>query len=458
MQELDKIKKIHFIGIGGIGISSVAKLMKWKGKEISGSDSIESEITKMLKDEGIKISLSQCKENVPQNADLVVYSVAVADDNIERIVAKEYGIAEITYPQLLSMLIANKYGIGISGTNGKTTVTAMLSKILIENNFDPTVVIGSKADFLSGNARLGESQYLIFESDEYRNAFKNYNPRIAVNTYIGADHFDFYKDEEAISQAFNEYFVKVPSDGYLIINADDPLSLKASKGCSAKIITYGIDNEADYKAEKITTTEGKQNFEVYKQSVGIKTSLIVPGKFNVYNSLAAIAAASTVGIEMNKIVASLENFKGVWRRFELLGEMNGKTVVSDYAHTPDAIEKTIRAAKEFFPEKRILVVFQPHQYSRTKKLFSQFSESFTQADKLIIPDIFYVEGRERPEDFDIDSNKLVKEIAERGVDSLYGGTLEQTNKEIKKCINDFDIILMMGAGDIYNLSKQLIQK
>ncbi|MFA6422164.1 MAG: UDP-N-acetylmuramate--L-alanine ligase [Candidatus Buchananbacteria bacterium] len=456
--DLNKIKKIYFIGIGGNGISAAARILKFQGKEVVGSDENENEITKMLENDGIEVIIGQKYENVPSDAELVVYSVAVREDNPERMATKKLGIIEMTYPQLLGMMMADKIGIGVSGTNGKTTVTAMVGKILVSAGLDPTIIVGSKVDYLSGNSKVGKSDYFLFESDEYRRAFENYNPKIAVNTYIGEDHFDYYKDLGDIKSAFSSYFHKVQSDGFLIINSDDENSLEVSQNCGAKIITYGINNKADIMAKNLQVEDGLQKFDLHLEDRMFEMQLSIPGKFNVYNALAAIAVSYHLGVDMEKIKSALAEFRGAWRRFERLGSLGKMTVITDYAHTPDAISKTILAAKEFYPGKKVLVVFQPHQFSRTKNLFKGFSEAFSGVDKLIIPDIYYAKGREKPEDFDVNSQKLVDAIKLNGINAVYGGTLDQSEKQVEELKDDYDMALIMGAGDIYNLAKKIVNK
>jgi len=457
--DLNKINKIFFIGLGGSGVSALARIFHARGAAVSGSDAAESEITADLRREGIEVFTGQSAENISADFDLIVYSVAVPEDNPERLRVRELGLPELSYPQLLGLLIKDKYGIGVSGTNGKTTVTALLGKIFLDAELDPTIVVGSKVDYLQGNARAGNGDCLIFESDEYRRAFDNYEPKMAVLTYITEDHLDYYRDLAEIKSAFNNYLKKIPADGYIIVNNDDANSLAIVAGCPAKIITFGINAPADFSVENIRTENGRQYFNVKeKNQAGVsEISLKLPGKYNVYNALAAIAAARTSGIAWPMIIKALEDFNGVWRRFELMGKLSGVKIIVDYAHTPDAISKVIQATKEFYPGQKILTIFQPHQYSRTKNLFKGFSEAFSGADKVIIADIFYVKGREKPEDFSVSSDKLAGAIKANGVDAVSGGNLQQTEKIIRELAKDFAVILILGAGDIYELAKNLVK-
>ncbi len=457
--DLSEIKKIHFIGIGGIGISAVARVLNSQGKTVSGSDATESEITEQLAKEGIDIKIGHSGKNVAEDADLVVYSVAVPDDNCERREAEKLKIKIITYPELLGLLMQDKFGIGVSGTNGKTTTTAMLGKIFVDAELDPTVILGSKADYLGGNSRVGEGKYFIFESDEYRRAFDNYNPKMAINTYIGEDHLDYYKNGREIKKAFRKYLEKVPKDGILIINNDDSNSSSACAKCRARIVTYGLENQSDFMAKCVHVSNGRQYFDVFEYGDFRENFYInIPGKFNVYDALSAIAGARQFSIRWEVIKKSLAGFNGAWRRFEKLGKIGKTLIITDYAHTPDAIAKNIEATREFFPSQKVLIVFQPHQFARTKSLFNEFASSFSSADEAIISDIYYVEGREKPEDFDVNSVVLAEEAKNLGANVVYGGSLRETEKLIRTKMSNFDVVLIMGAGNIYDVAKNLTKK
>ncbi|MEK7652887.1 MAG: UDP-N-acetylmuramate--L-alanine ligase [Patescibacteria group bacterium] len=455
---LEKINKIFFVGIGGIGISAVARILKSQGKEVIGSDASQSEITDELTRDGIKVFIPQKAENVPQDADLAVYTVAAPPDNIERKKIKELKIQEFSYPEFLGQLLSDKYGIGVSGTDGKTTTTAMIGKIFLDAGLDPTIVIGSKTGYLGGNSRAGSGKHFIFESDEYKRAFDHYRPKIAVITNIAPDHLDYYSDLEDIKSAFGEYLTRVPDDGFIIANFDDENTKEVVGGKKAKIISFAIESGAEVMAKNIRLQEGGQNFDLYYQNKKLgEIKLPLPAKYNIYNSLGAIAVALVCGIDFGIIKKSLADFRGAWRRFEKIGEIEERPIIVDYAHTPYAVRKTIEAAKEFYPNKKILSVFQPHQYSRTKNLFNEFVGSFDAADQVIVSDIFYVKGRERPEDFNISSKKLVEAAKKNSARAQYGGDLKSTGELIKKQAADFDLILIMGAGDIYEMAKKLVK-
>ena len=389
MIDLAKIRKAHFIGIGGIGISASAGLLAARGAEVTGSDAAFGEVVSGLSERGIKVFAPHTAAAITSDLDLIVYSVAVPEDNPERVRAKELNIPELTYPQFLGLLMRDKFGIGVSGTDGKTTTTAMLSKILIDAGKDPTVVLGSRADFLTNNWRLGESEYFVFESDEYRRAFDNYSPRAAIITNIGVDHLDYYLDKDEYIDAFKKYLKRVPEDGFIVINNDDERSIEAALKTKAKTVTYGIDHIADFTAEIIEIAAGRQRIMIKENGeAAAEISLSLPGKYNVSNALAVIAGARKLEIGWEKIKESLEGFKGAWRRFERLGKCGAAEVIADYAHTPQAIRGVIAAAKEFYPNEKILFVFQPHQLARTKNLFNEFAAALATAEKLEIKNTF----------------------------------------------------------------------
>ena len=458
MIDLNKINKAHFIGIGGIGISAAAGILHCKNFLVSGSDAQESEIIGDLRARGIKVDVPHDAINIHDDIDLIVYSVAVPADNPERIRAKELLIPELTYPELLGLMLKDKYGIGVSGTDGKTTTTAMLAKIMIDAGLDPNVVLGSQADFLEGNWRCSDNEYFVFESDEYRRAFDNYNPKIAIVTNIGLDHLDYYYDAEHYLGAFKKYLAKLPADGIAIINNDDERSKIAVADCPEKIVTFGLKDSADYCVNNIRIVDGRQEFSVMENgSVSATISLQLPGMYNISNALAAIAAVRQLGVGWEEIAKAIDGFKGVWRRFERLGHSGRAEVIADYAHTPPAIKQVIEGLKEFFSGKKVLFVFQPHQYARTKNLFSEFVTAFDGAEKVLLADIFYVAGRERPEDFNVSSASLAVEIAKRRVDVEASGDLTATEARIRELADQFDVIMILGAGNIYEVARNLVK-
>lgn len=451
--DLSNINKIFFIGIGGIGISAAARILHQMGKNVLGSDMTESEITSQLEKEGINVFISQKAENVPPDADLVVYTVAVNNDNPEKQQADNLNLPQMTYPQLLGLLMKDKIGIGISGTDGKTTTTAMLGKIFMEADLDPTIVVGSKVDYLGGNSRVGDSKYFIFESDEYKKAFHNYYPKIAALTNVRADHLDVYRDLDEIKTAFFDYLKTVPHDGLIVVNNDDSNSLEIISNLETRVLSYGIDNKSDIMASEIRYDNGQQKFVVTKNGEVLgEISLNIPGRYNIYNALAAISVSLDEGIDFSVIKSALNNFLGAWRRFEKLGVKNDTQIITDYAHTPEGLKQVISATYDFYPNSKILFVFQPHQYNRTKNFFDEFVLALKTATDMVVVDIFFVPVRENPADFNINSKMLADQSG-----TIYGGSLADTELLLKRKITDFDVIILIGAGDIYNLAKNLLK-
>lgn len=444
-----QLKKIHCIGIGGIGVSAVAKMFLLQRKKVSGSDLASSEITRELEQMGAKIFYNHQAENVPQDADLVIYTPAAEPEHIERQQAQKCEIAQLSYPQILGEISRQKYTIAVSGTNGKSTTTAMLGLILEKAGWDPMVIVGSRVGPFNSNFRPGYSKYFVVEACEHQANMLNLSPQVIVLTNIEPDHLDYYRDIEHIRQTFQEYINKLPADGILIINADDPVSQKLILP-SCRVVKYGIENNAEVRGRERETGAGYQTFFIQDE----KIQLAVPGLFNVYNTLAAAAAALALGLDLKIIQETLSVFPGIWRRFEKIGERSGAIIISDYAHHPTSVAATIKAAKEFFPGRRVMVVFQPHHHNRTKKLFNEFAQSFNGADVVILSEIYDVAGREGEADRDVSSRELVKAIAKEH--TFYAKDLEETKKLILENLQSNDVVLIMGAGDIYKICGELI--
>ena len=457
---LDEIKKVHFVGIGGIGVSAIAKMMFLLGKKVSGSDLDVSEITDELKNKGIKIFIGHQKENLEKDTDLLIYSPAVPAHNIERKFAQELKIKELSYPEFLGELSKDYFTIAVSGTNGKTTTTAMLGLILEKAGLDPTVIVGSEVkDFPDGNFRLGKSKYLVVEGCEWNAHMLKLWPQMIVLTNLEEDHLDYYKDINDIISHFQKYIEQLPKDGILILNNDDE-NLTKRLFPKNKMVTFGIKNPAQVIAEKIKTDEGIQSFSlIHNSQFLIHSSLHVPGLFNIYNALAAATAALQLGVKQEVIKKTLEEYHSAWRRFEVSQatcNMKHVIIISDYAHHPTAIYGTIKAAREFYSGKRLFVVFQPHHHNRTKTLFNDFVKSFDEADLVIIPEIYGVAGRELKADENVSSKDLVKAIKKRTDKKIiYAKDLVETKKLILENLQNNDILLIMGAGDIYKVAEGL---
>ena len=433
MNFFDGAKKIFFVGIGGIGVSALAKLFKNQGKEIIGSDKYSSEITDSLKKQGIKIFIGHQEKNLDFDTDLVIYSPAVPPEIPERKKAAELGVKQLSYPQVLGLISKDKYTIAISGTHGKSTTTAMLALILTEANLDPTVIVGSKIKHseFDENLRIGKGQYFVVEACEWRAHMLELDPKIIILTNIEPDHLDYYKTFKNLKNAFKRYVRKLHRNGLLIFNADDKGCVEIAKSAKCKTVSYSIKSGLDF-------------------------SLQVPGQFNIYNALAASTCALELGIKPEIIKKTLADFKGIWRRFEKVGEYKEALIFSDYAHHPTEVKETLKAAKEFYPKRRLVVVFQPHHFDRTKRFFESFIRAFDKADFVILNEIYDVPGREVKKE--ISSKDLVGELKKRKIKSIFTKNLEQTKKVLLENIQKEDMVLIMGAGDIYQLSTSLFDR
>jgi len=467
---LERIKKVHFIGIGGIGLSAIARLMKEEGKEVSGSDLSPSLIIGDLKKRGIKIYIGQSKENISTDIDLVIYTTAVDEDNPELREAKEIGIRAITYPQALGLVFNGKFGIAVCGTHGKSSTTAMAGLLLDDAGFDPSVIVGSIIPQYGSNLRIGKGKYFVAEACEYKHAFLNLYPKIIILNNIELDHTDYYRDLEDIKNAFEKFVSHLPKEGILIVNGDDKgiqnsqlktlLAARKVSGSKFNAVSFGTGSCNRVQASNIELGKRETRFEVRYDGKSLgKFALKMPGIFNVYNALAVVSLGLVLDIPTETIKRSLARYSGIWRRFEIKGEYMGALVISDYAHHPSAVRAVIRATKQFYPDRRILAVFQPHQHNRTKRLYSDFLSSFEDADVVILSEIFDVAGREEMRDQDVSSLDLVNDIQAKsrktGRNIFYAKDLNETRKLIDKKTRAGDVLLIMGAGDIYKVADEI---
>lgn len=424
------IKRVHFIGIGGIGISSIARMMLLEKKEVSGSDTNDSEIIRELAKLGAKIKIGHKKENLNLKTELVIYTIAVPKNNPELIKAKELKIKTLTYPETLGLISKNLYTIAISGTHGKTTTTAMTAKIFIDAGLKPTVIVGSLLKDQKSNFIAGNGKYFIVEACEYKRSFLNLEPKILAITNIDNEHLDYYKNLKDIQKAFWKLVSKIPKDGFLICNAKDPKIKPILKSAKCRIVDYDRINK---------------NFD-----------LKFPGSHNIENAKVAFAIGELVNIKEQQIKKSLENFSGTWRRFDFKGTAKiGALIYDDYAHHPTEIKTTLKSFREKFPKKRLVVVFQPHLFSRTKILLNEFAESFGDADKIIIAPIYA--AREK-EDKTINSKTLVEKIKLKKGSVLTLENFEKISDYLMANTSKNDIIITMGAGDIYKVGEKLTKK
>lgn len=461
MVDFSTISHIHIIGAGGIGLSAVAKLLQQEGKTVTGSDARATGVTEDLVARGIPMAIGQVTENVPERCDIVLYSGAVPPSNPEREEAQRRGIPQLSYFDFIGEFSRTKRTVAVTGTNGKSSTTAMLGLMLIDAGLDPTVIVGSKVPgFPDENLRRGESDLFVVEACEHEANMLKIGAQTIVLTNIEEDHLDFYRDLTHITETFQRFVDSLPEDGLLVLNADDHVSRRDITR-HARTVTYAQESRADYEASGSQIGDGVQTFTVTKSKEKFgEFSLHVPGAFNVANAMAAATAAMELGASPESIKRTLSEYRGIWRRFEKVEEINGATVISDYGHHPTAVAATMRATREFFPSRRIVLVFQPHQHNRTKKLFDEFVASFDAADLVILPEIFDVAGRKDDDDAHMSSRDLVdavkKRDGERGVvrgvhftDSVDAGEVL-----LRKLVTPDDVVLLMGAGDIYLIAEK----
>ncbi|MBI5413301.1 UDP-N-acetylmuramate--L-alanine ligase [Candidatus Peregrinibacteria bacterium] len=449
------MKHIHFIGIGGIGVSALVGIMHARGKTISGSDQEESPITQNLGKQGIKVHIGHGPANLFPKPDLVVHSLAIDDKNLELKEAKRLKIPTLTYPQAVGELTREYFTIAICGTHGKSTITAMISKVLIENEFDPTVIVGTKLKELGGqNFRTGKSKLLVLEACEYRRAFLNYSPKVIVLHTLDPDHLDYYKDFADYLSAFKEFTAKLPADGYFFGSFDDEdVNNIQHRLLENKFPNYNMFGYGTFSKSGNAYLEGN---DVYKngEKAG-EMHLKIPGQHNRTNALAAFTICSQFGITPKAILKSLNNYSGAYRRFEKKGKLGHTVLIDDYGHHPAEIAATLQAAREEYKNERICVVYQPHQYNRTKNLLKEFGPAFKDADFVIIPNIF--DARDSVEDKSaVSPEKLVEEIKQNGIHAIYGGGLEKTAEYLKKHAKEFDVVITMGAGDVWKIADELL--
>jgi len=450
-----RIKHIHFVGIGGIGMSGIAEVLLNLGYRVSGSDMKESDTTERLRRLGGEIYIGHRRENMMM-PHVVVISSAVKNDNVEVVAAREKQIPVIPRAEMLAELMRLKYGVAIAGAHGKTTTTSMVSTVLAAGGIDPTVVIGGKLNSLGTNAKLGQGEFLVAEADESDGSFLTLSPTIAVVTTIDAEHLDYYKDIDEIKDAFLAFINKVPFYGVAILCLDQPHIQTLIPSIQKRYQTYGMSTQADYQARDISLRSLGSTFKVlhHNQDLGL-FELSVPGVHNINNSLAAIAVARELEVDLEIIRKALREFSGVQRRFQIKGEAKGIIVVDDYGHHPTEVKATLAAAAAGM-ERRVVVVFQPHRYTRTWHLLEEFFTAFNQADKLIIMDIYAAGEKPIP---GVSGKVLYEGIKKHGhKDVTYLPDKEKIAEYMVGVLKKGDLVITLGAGDVWKIGEQVVEK
>jgi UDP-N-acetylmuramate--alanine ligase len=450
-----KVKCIHFVGIGGIGMSGIAEVLLNLGYKISGSDAQQSDTTFRLQKLGAMIAVGHSAQNIG-NADVVVTSTAVKANNPEVVAAHSRNIPVIPRAEMLAELLKMKFSVAVSGSHGKTTTTSMVSTILAKGGLDPTLVIGGKLASIGSNARLGSGEIIVAEADESDGSFLKLSPTIAVITNIDREHLDYYPGITEIKNAFLQFANIVPFYGCTVMCSDNEHVREIAPLIKRRTITYGIEKPADYCAREIKFTNRKTTYSLfYKDDELGELELLVPGMFNVYNSLAAIAVSRELELDMATIKEGLLSFSGVQRRLEVKGRIGNITVVDDYGHHPTEVKETLAAARQVWQERRI-VIFQPHRFTRTKALFTEFTTAFTDADILILNDIY--PASEEPI-AGVNSAALSAAIKKAGHPHVeYIAKAEDTVEYLLKTIKPKDTVLTLGAGSVYKIGETLLKQ
>lgn len=454
MEELKDNAHIHFIGIGGISMSGLAHIAISRGFKVTGSDRTKSEITDRLEKEGAVVYEGHAAKNI-DGADLVVHTAAVKEDNPEMAEAIRRGIRLVDRAEFLGAIMKKyRHAVGVAGTHGKTTTTSMLAHALLYADTDPTISVGGILDLIGGNIRCGKSDLFVTEACEYTNSFLKFYPTIALITNIEEDHLDFFTGIDMIRGSFRQFAELTRGKGSVVAYGEDENIKIALDGTDLNIITYGMSDKNDYYAHNIVYNAGYPSFDVYKHGEKLcHVSLNVPGDHNILNSLATIAVCSLLGVDAEPAARGIETFKGTHRRFEKKGFVNGAIVLDDYAHHPTEIKATLKAAKAF-PHNRIICIFQPHTYSRTRTLWKDFLTAFDDANELIITHIY---AAREVYDGVTDPDRLAAEIAARGINATYIDSFEDIADYIKKTAGKNDIVFTMGAGDVTNIGAMLTE-
>jgi len=448
-----KVKNIHLIGIGGAGMNGIAEILLNLGFAITGSDVRSTSVTDHLVSLGARIFIGHSPDNVA-SCDVVVYSSAIKENNPEIQAARERKIPVIKRPEMLAELMRMKYGICIAGTHGKTTTTSMVGQVLTKGEIDPTIIVGGRVTDFGGGAKIGQSHYLVLEADEYDRTFLKLTPGIAVVTNIDLEHLDCYQNMDDIKSAFVQFVNKVPFYGSVILCIDNIGVQSIIPDIERKIITYGISSQAEIRAEDIVFNGMKTKFNVitFEQEMG-SVVLNVPGYYNVRNALAAITIAVEMGLNFDSISSALAEFTPVERRFQMLGEESGIMIVDDYAHHPTEIIASLEGIRAGF-DKRIVAVFQPHLYSRTRDFYEDFGRAFMETDVLFVTDIY--PSRETP--IEGITGKLVSEAAHAAGhrNTAYIEDRKKLIESVESCVKDGDMVITFGAGDVNKIGYELL--
>jgi UDP-N-acetylmuramate--alanine ligase len=461
--DLRKLKKVYVIGIKGSGVVGVVEILNSEGIEVTGSDTAEKFFTdEVLQKNKIKYFENFSVENIPKDVDLVIYSTVYnVKNNVEFQEALKRKLPMLSYPEILAQLFNVKYGIAICGTHGKTTTSAWLANTLKELGADPSAAIGSRVTNWGGNALIGEGEFFVMEADEYQNKLARYNPNGVILTSCDYDHPDFFLDFDSYKQVFKDFVARIPKTGFLVVCGDATNTLEVAKSATCAVLTYGFSTDCDYQ---ISNLELKKENELHVQSFDVlrgedllgRFEIGLVGKHNVLNALAVIVVCHKLNFGAEKIQETLRLFRGTSRRFEFIGSRHGAILIDDYGHHPDEIRATLSAARGLYPEKNIWAAFHPHTFTRTKALLSEFSQSFADADRVIILDIY---GSAREAQGGVHSKDLVELVNkyDRGK-AEYIATIDEAVGFLKDKIGSDDVVIAIGAGNVWEVVSKLKEK
>jgi UDP-N-acetylmuramate--alanine ligase len=451
----EKKHSVHFVGIGGIGMSGIAEVLLNLGYKVSGSELRQSDATERLSSLGAEIYLGHRETNLSGDPSVVVISTAVKYTNPEVMEARRKNIPVIPRAEMLAELMRMKYGVAVAGSHGKTTTTSMIASVLSEAGLDPTMVIGGRVRALGSNARLGQGAFLVAEADESDGTFLLLSPTIAVVTNIDREHMDYYQNMERLNESFLEFINKVPFYGLAVLCLDHPNIRALLPKVKKRFVTYGFTPEAEYTAQDVEIRPMEVEFTVARGGKARgRIKLHTPGRHSAQNALAAVAAAEELEIPFGKIAAGLEAFAGIQRRFEIKGEARGVLVIDDYGHHPVEVQATIQAIRDSW-KRPLTVVFQPHRFTRTRDLFEEFLISFDNADRLVLTDI-YSAGEDAVDG--VSSKSLYQAIKQRGHLDVAYVEKDEIVARLKPQLKPGDIVLTLGAGDIYRVGERLVQE
>lgn len=450
--------RVHLIGIGGSGMCGLAAMLMRRGARVSGSDRAPSDVVRGLVSRGARISFDQSEQSFPHDTQLVVASAAIPNEHPEMRAAAARGIEVMKYAQMVGELMAQRSGIAIAGTHGKSTTTAWTTFALRSAGLDPSFVIGAEVEQLGGGSGVGDGAHFVAEACEYDRSFLNFRPRFGAILNIEEDHLDYYKDLSAISDAFHEFASLLPSDGLLVTSGEDQRCRKVAERLPCPVHTFGLSEECTWQAKQLELRDGRYSFTVCFDGVEFgRVQLGIAGRHNVMNALAVTALAHRCGVDWDTVARALNEFHGARRRLEQRAIVGGVTICDDYAHHPTEIRATLRAARERFEPRRLWCIFQPHQHSRTRFLLEDFARSFECADRVVVPQIFFVRDSERERDI-VCAEDLVERTRASGVEAEYIPDFKAIVALLQTQVQPGDLVITMGAGDIWKVADELAQR